>query len=160
MSDFRSFFLGLAALALVGCAAGPKYIANTKVIDTSENREILRVVEQYRVAMEKKDAAKLMLMASEAYWDDSGTASANDDYGYPELKGILTEKLGAASDIRYSVQYRKLRMKDNHAFVDVIINASFTVDDALGQPSRRDMSDRNQFVLRLEGDEWKFLSGM
>ena len=71
-----------------------------------------------------------------------------------------TARLSRASEIRYSLRYKKIRYAAGKAFVDVLIDASFTITDADGNPVRRDMRDRNQFVLEQDGDDWKFLSGM
>ena len=142
------------------CASGPQYIKGTKVEDTTDNKRVLSTVEAYRTALEARDASKLVMLASEKYWDDAGTPAGNDDYGYSQLKDILANRLQRASDIRYSLRYRRIRWRGEKAFVDVLIDASFTVVDADGKPSRRDLRDRNQFVLVRDGDGYKFLSGM
>jgi len=46
------------------------------------------------------------------------------------------------------------------AAVDVLIDASFTVTSAQGQPKRPDKRDQNQLVLEWDGRRWLFLSGM
>jgi len=144
----------------VGCASQPKYIANTQVEDNKDNQKILSTVEAYRVALEARDASKLLMLASKNYWEDAGTPSGEDDYGYAALKDILATRLQRASDIRYSLRYKRIRRMDNKAFVDVLIDASFTVVDVDGKEVRKDMRDRNQFVLEYDGEDWKFLSGM
>jgi len=147
-------------VAGVGCASSPKYIANTKVEDTPDNQKILATVEAYRVALEGRDASKLLMLASKNYWEDAGTPTGEDDYGYAALKDILATRLQRASDIRYSLRYKRIQRTDNRAFVDVLIDASFTLVDVDGKEVRKDMRDRNQFVLEFDGEEWKFLSGM
>ena len=147
-------------MSVLACATQKNYINGTKVEDTADNQKILSTVEAYRTALEKRDAGKLVMLASEKYWDDAGTPSGNDDYGFSQLKDILTSRLQRASDIRYSLRYRRVRMSGDKAFVDVLIDASFTVVGAEGKPDRRDLRDRNQFVLVRDGDQWKFLSGM
>ena len=44
--------------------------------------------------------------------------------------------------------------------VDVLVDASFTVANAVGQPKRPDKRDQNQLVLEWDGHRWLFLSGM
>jgi hypothetical protein len=46
------------------------------------------------------------------------------------------------------------------AAVDILIDASFTVTSALGQPKRPDKRDQNQLMLEWDGRRWLFLSGM
>ncbi len=162
-----SFFL-LATLA-AACGSQQHYITGTHVIDNEVNREIIQVVEKYRLAVERKDADALMLMASKQYWEDGGTVSGKDDYGYQKLHEVLTGRFQKASDIRYSLRYMNVVRRCPHdaqgnkgcrAYVDVLIDASFTVVDARGQQVRRDKRDQNQLVLEWDGETWKFLSGM
>jgi hypothetical protein len=148
------------ALALTGCAAEAHYIPGTRVSDSSENQAIIDRVEDYRMAVERKDASALVLMASKRYWEDAGTQSGSDDYGYQGLQEILTGRFQQVDAIRYSMKYVNVDRKGDRAYVDVLIDASFTVKDARGQEMRADMRDQNQFVLEWDGKQWLFLSGM
>ena len=118
------------------------------------------------MAVERGDADALMLMAHKQYWEDSGTPSGGDDYGYDGLRNVLTTRLQKASDIRYSVRYVAVHQACDElragckAAVDILIDASFTVTSAMGQPKRPDKRDQNQLVLEYDGRRWLFLSGM
>jgi hypothetical protein len=46
------------------------------------------------------------------------------------------------------------------AAVDVLIDASFTITNAVGQPKRPDKRDQNELLLEWDGRRWLFLSGM
>ena len=46
------------------------------------------------------------------------------------------------------------------AFVEVLVDASFSVIDARGQERRTDKRDQNELVLEWSNDKWKFVSGM
>jgi hypothetical protein len=150
--------LAVLALALGGCVK-EKYIPYTRVIDTPQNREVLKVVEAYRLAMERKDAAALLTMASPEYFEDSGTPQADDDYGYEGLKQVLSRRLAQVEQIRYSLQYMKIDVKDKVALVDVYIDGSFQIHTAQGTKW-----DRKQEPHRLElindGKRWLFRRGM
>ena len=168
----------LAALALSlaaplgACTTKASTIPGTKIPDDSINRSVLDAVEAYRIAVEKRDAPGLLLMASPKYWEDSGTPSGGDDYDFNGLKQVLTTRFQNASDIRYAMKYVSVRRscpkgKDSdeleagcRAQVDVLIDASFTVLDARNQPRRPDKRDQNQLILEWTGDKWVFLSGM
>jgi hypothetical protein len=158
--------IGLAA-GLGGCGPKATYVPGTRVPYSANNKSVLDAVEQYRLAVEKADTNALMLMAHKQYWEDSGTPSGSDDYGYDGLKNVLATRLGAATDIRYSVRYMGVSQecpKDLEpgckAAVDVLIDASYTVQNAMGQPIRPDKRDQNQLVLEWDGKRWLFLSGM
>ena len=163
MTKSAAFF----AIALIGCGHGGSYVAGTKVPYSPANESVLKACEDYRQAVERGDADALMLMAHKTYWEDSGTPSGGDDYGYDGLRNVLTTRLQKASDIRYSVRYVAVHQEcggDLHAgckaAVDILIDASFTVTSAMGQPKRPDKRDQNQLQLEYDGRRWLFTAGM
>ena len=154
-------------LLIAGCAHNGTYVVGTKIPYSEPNKSVLDAVEQYRLAVERGDADALMLMAHKQYWEDSGTPSGGDDYGYEGLRNVLTTRLQKASDIRYSMRYMAVHQScpdelqaGCKAAVDVLIDASFTVTSAQGQPKRPDKRDQNQLLLEWDGRRWLFLSGM
>ena len=169
-----AFLLIAAALwPALGCASQAQTIAGTSVADSKPNRDVIEVVEEYRMAVERKDTAALLLMASENYWEDGGTPSGGDDYGHAGLREVLNTRFDRASDIRYALRYmdvqRRCRPEGDpetnrgcRAYVNVLIDASFTMVDANGQIIRQDMQDQNQLVLEWdeEGRRWQFVAGM
>lgn len=161
-------FLGLLVLvAASACAPRAVYVPGTRIPYSEANKSVLDAVERYRLAVEKGDADGLMLMASKQYWEDSGTPTGSDDYGYDGLRNVLLSRLSRASDIRYSMRYMAVRQTcpqglrpGCRAAVDVMIDASFTIADATGKPIRPDKRDQNELVLEWDGRRWLFLSGM
>lgn len=152
--------LALGALGLGACAGGANYIYGTKVVDTEENRKLLDVVEQYRAAVEKRDASALLAMASPNYWEDGGTPTGSDDYGYDGLRAVLDTRFSRADSIRYTMRYMGVqRLAPNRVAVDVLIDASYAIGTGHG-PQRLDMRDQNQLVLEYDGRRWLFVSGM
>ncbi|MEZ4402244.1 MAG: hypothetical protein R3B06_19625 [Kofleriaceae bacterium] len=161
--------LMLLALAVSGCARRSSTIPGTKIADDRINREVVKAVEDYRVAVEKGDAEGLFLMASDKYFEDSGTAVGTDDYGYDGLKEVLVGRFRMAHDIRYAMKYVRIERSCGDtqpvptgcvAKVEVLIDASFTTLDARGQDRRTDKRDQNELVLEWTGDRWKFLAGL
>jgi hypothetical protein len=146
-------------LGVAGCTAHTRNIPKTRIPDTDENRQILGVVEKYRMAVETKDAPKIMALASKRYWEDGGTPTGADDYGYDGLREVLMGRFQRADEIRYSIKYLRVRRDGERALVDVIIDASYSIAGARGD-ERHDERDQNQFVLEREGDRWLFVSGM
>jgi len=147
-------------VAMVGCAhTSASTIPGTKVEDTESNREIVRTVERYRLAVERKDVGALVAMASRNYWEDSGTPSGADDYGYDRLREVLLGQFQRADSIRYSMKYMGISHDHGRAKVDVLIDASYSVQTARGL-ERFDMRDQNQLVLENDGQRWLFVSGM
>ncbi len=157
----------LAASGVLGaCAHAVVNIPGTTVPQSDINKSVLDACEEYRVAVERRDADALMLMAHKQYWEDSGTPSGSDDYGIEGLRNVLLTRLQKASDIRYSIRYVAVHQQCGalqpgcRAAVDVLIDASFTIPNALGRPTRPDKRDQNQLVLEWDGHRWLFLSGM
>src|SRR5262245_56755945 len=143
----------LVAPGLAACAHQVSYVPGTKVPFSQANKSVLDAVEEYRLAVERGDADALMLMAHKQYWEDSGTPSGSDDYGYEGLRNVLLTRLQKASDIRYSMRYVDVRQTcpielkvGCRAAVDVLIDASFTITDAFGKPKRPDKRDQNELV--------------
>lgn len=164
----KTFLIALVAIC-GACASKVQTIPGTKIPDSQDNREVIEAVEQYRLAVERKDTAALLLMASKSFWEDGGTPTGSDDYGYDGLRSVLEQRFARASDIRYSMRYMNVYrrcqeggkdQKGCRAYVDVMIDASFSVVDALGNTIRRDMRDQNQLVLEWNGGKWQFLSGI
>ncbi len=151
----------VACLALAaGCAAETQYIYGTKVVDNQENRDIIATCEQYRTAVEKKDTAALLGLASPKYWEDGGTPTGADDYGIDGLKQVLETRFARSDGIRYSMKYMDVRKLTGHrAAVAVMIDATYSISTQQG-PRRLDMRDQNQLVLEYDGRRWLFLSGM
>ncbi|MGN6110970.1 MAG: hypothetical protein ACTHU0_38085 [Kofleriaceae bacterium] len=165
----KRLFLIAASVSMSIAACGPKraYVVGTKVPFTDANKSVLDACEEYRLAVERGDSDALMLMAHQQYWEDSGTPSGSDDYGYEGLRNVLLTRLAKATDIRYSVRYVGVQQQCQNEFkpgcraaVDVLIDASFTVTNAYGKASRPDKRDQNQLVLEWDGRRWLFLSGM
>lgn len=148
-------------LAISACAPKVQYIPGTRIPHTEENESIIRRVEDYRLAVEQRDAGKLLLMADPQYWEDSGTPTGADDYGYDQLREVLAGRFQRASSIRFSMRYMRIERRGPVAYVDVLIDASYSIEDARGREVREDMRDQNRLVLRWDEqkEQWMFLSG-
>jgi hypothetical protein len=159
--------LFLGCVILSGCAGRLRMIPGTKVADNDFNRAVIDRIEGYRRALEQGDAAELTLMASKNYWEDSGTPSGSDDYGYEGLAQVLNQRLSKASNVRYSMRYVAMRsqcgtdaVEGCRVSVEILIDASFSVTDATGKVRRPDKRDQGEFILERIGNQWMFVSGM
>jgi hypothetical protein len=160
------FVLSLVVLA-VGCGSNRSYVPGTKVPYTTQNKSVLDACEEYRLAVERADADALMLMAHRQYWEDSGTPSGSDDYGFEGLRNVLLTRMLKATDIRYTMRYVGISQQCKgdlkagcRAAVDVLVDASYTITNVSGKAVRPDKRDQNQLVLEWDGRRWLFLSGM
>jgi hypothetical protein len=150
--------LALSLAALGGCAH-QNMIPGTQVVDTEDNRSVLKVIEEYRQRLVEKNVEGLLLLASDRYFEDSGTPSAVDDYGYDGLKFVLANRLTRLRSIRYDIQYRGAKIEGNRAEVEAFLSGAFELIGESRESYRR-VGDHHRFVLERVGEHWKFISGM
>jgi hypothetical protein len=143
----------------IACASSARYVPGTRLADNEENRRIIGAIEQYRLAMERRDAGALLSMASKNYWEDGGTPTGGDDYGYDGLRDVLATRFERTESVRYNMRYMGLRRERNLAYVEVLLDASYTISTSAG-PVRKELRDQNQLVLEYDGRRWLFISGM
>ncbi|MDD9932490.1 MAG: hypothetical protein OXT09_02740 [Myxococcales bacterium] len=163
MTRTRPSPLSLALLLLpialqIGCAT--RNIPNTRVEDNSQNREIVEFMEVYRNAVQDRDIAALLRMASPNYFDDMGTPSGDDDVDYETLKAGLQRLRNEVIAARYQISYRGLTyIHDGKVLVDVLYTGWFKVDTPEGPQWRRRL-EPHRIVLAREGEQLRILSGM
>jgi hypothetical protein len=152
--------VGLAALvgAASGCAT-VDYFPGTQIPRTEENRKVVEAIETYRRRLLERNIDGIIVLASDKYFEDSGTPRSDDDYGYDGLRGVLTEQLKRVKSMRYDIEYRTIKINGNRAEVEVFLDGSFELSANAGDRYRR-VNDYHRFVLEQRDEKWKFLSGM
>lgn len=154
----RLLVVSLALVALGGCAHDT--IPNTKVEDTADNREVVDFVEKYRRAVEARDVATLLSLASRDYFDDMGTPTGTDDVDYDTLKLGLGRVRNEVTDARYQISYRGLTyMPNERVLVDLLYTGWFKVATPDGPQWRRRL-EPHRIVLAREARDYRILSGM
>lgn len=162
MSRSARVLLFLASLLSLSASSGCatlRAIPGTKIPDTPAHREVLSRLEEYRTALEQRDAPKLMAMASPSYFEDAGTPTGADDYGYPGLKRVLESRLGALRWLRYLIRYRDIRIVGNRALVDIRYDISFQLMTELGERWERRQSEKRMELI-YDDKRWMFMAGM
>lgn len=156
-------FLGLGLGLGAGGCSHMRPIPGTKIPDTAENREVLARVEEYRLAMEHRDASKLLTLAHPNYYEDSGTPTGADDYGFPGLKRVLEARLGALRWLRYLIKYRDIHVEGNRAWVDIRYDISFQLLTEMGEKWERRQNEKRMELIKDSdkegGSRWLFVSG-
>lgn len=152
--------MGLAALLSAASGCGTvDYFPGTQIPRTEENRKIVETIEQYRRRLLERNIDAILVLASDKYFEDSGTPRSDDDYGYDGLRGVLTEQLKRIKSMRYEIEYRTIKVTNNRAEVEVFLDGSFELSANAGDRYRR-VNDYHRFVLEQRDEKWKFLSGM
>ncbi|HEV3031668.1 MAG TPA: hypothetical protein VG319_08480 [Polyangia bacterium] len=149
----------LGGVFLGEACAHPDYFAGTTIQRSEQNRKIIETVEQYRQRLLARNVDGLLVLASDKYFEDSGTPRSDDDYGYDGLRQVLTNQLKRVKSMRYEIEYRNIKVTGTRAEVEVFLDGSFELAADAGDRYRR-VNDYHRFVLEEKGDEWKFLSGM
>lgn len=178
--------LAVIVFAQTACTTGR--LPNTDVPDTSENRAIIAFCERYRHAVERRDARSLLAMASREYYEDGGTPTGEDDYGYDGLNRLLTLWADEVREVRYEIRYRRVTASTDHpnrVYVDYTFTGSYTltrpeglrtparegssglaIDPVRGSAEHRDdevwyrrVAD-NRLELQRDGDNFKIVAGM
>lgn len=147
----------LAGSTSAGCAA--RMIPNTDVPDSDENREVVEFVEQYRHAMEARAPGQILRLVSEAYYDDNGTPTTEDDIDYGLLQDRIARLAEDVLEVRYEMRYRRVIFRDDRVVVDFTYTGRFKVQTAEGERWSRRLAD-NRLELVREGGEYRIVSGL
>jgi hypothetical protein len=142
-----------------GACAHTEYFPGTTILRNEENVKIIETIEQYRRRLLEHNVDGLLVLASQTYFEDSGTPRSDDDYGYEGLKQVLANKLKLVKSLRYEIEYRNISVRGNRAEVEVFLDGSFELAAEAGDRYRR-VNDYHRFLLEHENDQWKFVRGM
>lgn len=141
------------------CGCNRYYIPNTDVDDTDDNRKIVAFCEVYRRAIERKDIATLLDLASPNYYEDGGNVDASDDIDYAGLREYLLERFEDANAIRYEIRYRRISSEEDYIFVDYTYSGSFRLPGQEGDKWRSTV-DENRLELVADDETFKIVAGM
>lgn len=155
------------SLGVVGCKEHGK-IPGTEIPDTGDNREILKVLELYRTAFVRLDAAAVLSTAHPTYYDEAGTDDPSDDVVYEELGPVLRTRTSQLESVRFTIDYLRIYVNKDRAVVDVWIDASFQLKPILDPdtgdprlaPRYARKQDYAQFELLRDGASWRITRGM
>lgn len=151
--------LGFAVLAAGGCAK-QKLIPATKVVDNPENRLILGALENYRQAVERRDAARVYSLVHHTYQDNSGTPEASDDIDYATLAQVLRSRFKRCQRVVYRIEYQRVSFKRDQAFVDGWIDATFVYAQPDSPLRYQRHTDHHRFTLLKTKQGWRFTGGL
>jgi len=149
------------SILVVGMVAGcPKaaLIPNTRVPDTPANREIIDVAENYRIAMERRDAAALLAMTAPEYFQPA-TKADRGGYDRQGLAAVLRDRFRNVESVRYAIEYLDVQREGARAHVDIYIDATFQLKTET-TPRWKRMTDYARLDFSWNGKRWLMLSGM
>jgi hypothetical protein len=149
--------LAPAVVALAACAA--HRIPGTDITDSVDNRAIYAVVQGYAEALQRKDAAALLALASPDYFDNAGTADPADDLDFARLEQTLPADLARLESLRVEVQIRKITVEKDVAVAELWSDGWYRNQTPQGIVPRRDQDLHRMRLVRRDG-AWKIVSGL
>jgi hypothetical protein len=149
----------LVVLALAAASCAPSLIPGTQVQDTKDNRAVYQVVQSYREAMDRRDAAAVLALAAPDYFDTAGTPTPEDDVDRSILEQRLPQDLARVDAVKLELTVRKLEVRGDRGEVEVFYDGWYRVKTPSGTVPRRD-SDVHRMKLRKVEGRWLFTSGL
>ena len=140
-----------------GCAS---FIPGTKVKDTDENRAVYDTIIALREGLQAKDAEKVLGMVSKTYFENMGTPSPKDDFGYERLaKEILPKTLEKTSEFYLNFELHDIMVEGDSAVADVRYASRARIDMPSGEvwDTHREFN-RLEFVR--ESGRWMVTAGL
>ena len=161
MTTMNAVQVLLVASLLTGCAA--KKIPGTEIDDTDDTRMILGVMEQYRKAMETRNAQTIVDLADESFKDDGGSPAPDDDLDYKDLFTKLPARLSRFDDIRLDLAVRKIDVDKalGKALATYTYSATFKMPGLTAKPQSEGEIKQMSFNLADKSKRiWKITSGI
>src|SRR5512145_1350013 len=143
----RTLALAPVLLALAACAV--HRIPGTEITDNVDNRAIYAVVQGYAEALQRRDAAALLALASPDYFDNAGTADPADDLDFARLEQTLPADLAKLESLR--VQVQAVRAEGDTATVELWTDGWYRIQTPQGVVPRRDQDLHRMKLLRRDG---------
>jgi len=148
------------ALALLGALAGcRRTIPDTDILDTADTRAVLAVIEQYRQAAERRDAAAVMALVSKAYFDDAGTPDPADDLDYGQLAKAVAADYGRLPSTRLRLSVKQIEVRGDRALAYLFYEAHYRITTPRGEVPKQEQ-DVSRMTFAREGGVWRIISGL
>lgn len=155
----RTRLLCVTAFALALAACGTKRIPGTDIRDTQDTRAIIAVIDQYRMATERRDAQAALALVSEKYFDDAGTPDPADDQDYEQLRKRLPEDFAKLTAVRLGIGVKAIDVQDGTATADVFFDGHWRIATPSGEVAKA-ASDVNRMKFVREDGAWRIASGL
>lgn len=149
--------LPLVLVLLASC--GHRYIKGTRIEDTRENKQVYDVIEDVRTGMEERNGDKVLAHVSPQYFEDMGTPEPADDYGYEQLKTLVSESFTATKEMHVILDIHVIIVEDDKAWADVRYASRARIELPSGGQwdAHREF---NRIELIRENDRWMIVSGL
>ncbi len=155
----RRLCSALALALLVASAGCRRNIPDTEIRDTADNRAVLAVIQQYRAAAERRDAAAVMALVSRSYFDDAGTADPSDDLDHAQLAKAVAADYARLPSTRLRLDVKRIDVTGDRAVAYLYYEAHYRIATPRGEVARQE-EDVSRMTFAREEGAWKITSGL
>jgi len=150
-----------AVFLLTSTGCGPKLIPGLEIelADTPDHRQLIKVMEDFRAAYEKKDVDGLVALASKRFFEKSGSTDTEDDYAYEGLNKHFSEHFKKIDKIALDYTLKDIRVEGENATIDFHFKTRYLMKLPSGDKWQV-TNDLHRMTLAKEDNQWKVLSGM
>lgn len=150
----------VCSVLFLAVACAPRRIPGTEIPDTNDTRAILNVMEQYRAALEARDANAIQALVAKDFRETGGTEDPSDDLTYANLPQRMQHLFQRVEQPRVEMNVRRIviNQEDMTATAIYYWNASWRMP-ALNPRPQSD-AELEQMVLRKQDGQWKIVSGI
>lgn len=147
----------VAVVVLSACAH--HMIPGTDIEDTSDDRAILQVMEEYKSALEARDAKGILRLLAPDFHDNAGTPDDPDDDLTPQnIATKLPERLARVESLSVSINVRKITVDHDVAEAIYRFSSSYRMPKLTSKPQND--SDLERMTFRRVDGQWKITSGI
>jgi len=159
LKDITWFMLAGALVILSSC--GSRYIEDSQVPATKENRAVHEMLLKYQSALEARDPDAVLALVSRDYLENGSTTDTDaDDYGYERLRDqVLPKLLDNVKALQFKFRVRDIKIIGERARLDYEYTISFMYAEG-GREGWHTKNDLNQMQLVLESGAWRIAGGL
>lgn len=155
-------------LAVGSMSCGGRYLqspvlaADLQLRNTPQNQMIVELIEDYQIALEERNTARIRAMVSPRYHENAGTTDTTaDDYGFDGLLELLTLIEQHVQEMQVELQIREVSHDERRNRASVIYEFGYTMRYRVeGQDMWDTGRDLNRLELKWENDRWWVIGGL
>lgn len=150
--------LSVCLALLVAC--GARRIPGTEIEDNDDTRAILKVMEQYRAALEARDAQGVLKLLSDSFKDEGGSSKMEDRMDLATLQKKLPSELAKVEDVKLDLSVRKIEIFSETSTASAVYtyNLTFRMPRLNNKPQSE--SEIKQMWFKRDKGQWKISSGI
>jgi hypothetical protein len=153
----------MSALLISGCKS--RVLPSTNVPPTRDNKKVVKFLEQYKAAVEKRSTEAIMEMIAKDYSDNMGSEDPALHVDYLGLKERLEKALPRIQDIRLGLFVQHIAKLEKDTYEAVFYFNKHILMDVPSGEKWASVKEVSRMVIRKRNDkdspyEFEILQGM